>query len=221
MDDARSRLLDAAGPVFAEKGYQAATVREICQAAGVNIAAVNYYFGEKERLYIEAVKQASRTRAVQVPFPDWTEETAAETKLRDFVRTLLTRMMGSDRVPWQSRLMLREIMRPTSACRELAEEHFRPQFETLLAILDELLPQHTPPHTKRQVGYSVVGQCMFYRVAGDVVSMLTPQDELQQHFLPEQLAEHIAKFTLAALARPERFEARTTKKPFPNSSGVS
>ena len=48
-DDTASRLLNAAGPIFAEKGYQNATVREICAAAGVNLASVNYYFRDKER----------------------------------------------------------------------------------------------------------------------------------------------------------------------------
>ena len=58
MDETRQRLLDTAGEVFAEKGFQAATVRQICGMAGVNIAAINYHFGDKERLYIEAVKHA-------------------------------------------------------------------------------------------------------------------------------------------------------------------
>jgi AcrR family transcriptional regulator len=42
----RERLLSAAGREFAERGYEAATVRDICLAAGVNLAAVNYYFGD-------------------------------------------------------------------------------------------------------------------------------------------------------------------------------
>src|SRR5207253_5288065 len=58
-DEPRDRLLNAAGEVFAEKGFKGGTVRAICLLANVNVAAVNYYFRDKERLYIEAVKQAA------------------------------------------------------------------------------------------------------------------------------------------------------------------
>ncbi len=47
LEEAKARLLHTAGEIFAEKGFHAATVREICQQAQVNIASVNYYFGDK------------------------------------------------------------------------------------------------------------------------------------------------------------------------------
>src|ERR1700722_14461691 len=55
-DDTRSRLLDAAAAIFAERGYQAATTREICVRARANAAAVNYHFGDKLGLYKAALK---------------------------------------------------------------------------------------------------------------------------------------------------------------------
>ena len=48
---ARSRLVLAALRQFAEKGFEAATTREICEAAGANISAIRYYFGDKAGLY--------------------------------------------------------------------------------------------------------------------------------------------------------------------------
>ena len=49
-EDPRGRILSAAGREFAEKGFEAATIRDICTLASVNVAAVNYYFGDKHRL---------------------------------------------------------------------------------------------------------------------------------------------------------------------------
>ncbi len=57
-DDTRLRLLDAARDVFAESGYYNATVRDISMRAGVNVAAINYHFGDKLELYTEVLRQS-------------------------------------------------------------------------------------------------------------------------------------------------------------------
>jgi AcrR family transcriptional regulator len=197
--DPRERILLAAGREFAERGYEAATVRDICTAAGVNVAAVNYYFGDKHRLYIESVKHAHEERLRQVPVPDWPVGTPATDKLRGFIGSMLDRMLGGDQPPWQVGLMMREILQPTEACRELVENSIRPHFETLLTILDELAGGSLPASEIRRVGLSVIGQCFLYRAAGDVVAMLVPPDELSACHTPVRIADHVTRFTLAAL----------------------
>src|SRR5262245_54607202 len=92
-DDTQQRLLQTAGEIFAEKGFEGTTVREICQRAEVNIAAVNYYFRDKGRLYIEAVKQACREDNERLPLPEWPKGVPAETRLREFIRTVARRML--------------------------------------------------------------------------------------------------------------------------------
>jgi AcrR family transcriptional regulator len=198
-DDTRTRVLEAAGPIFAEKGYQDATVRDICQSAGVNLASVNYYFGDKETLYLETIKRARQSRASQVPMPVNSADVSAEERLRQFILTLLTRMLGQKETPWQSQLMLREILNPTRACRVIVEEHFRPEFQQLMGILLALLPPGTPDYRTRQVAFSVVGQCLFYRVAGTVVRALVPESEYGRHYTIEQLTEHIHRTTMASV----------------------
>ena len=199
MDGVREKILDAAGRVFAERGYRSATIRQICQAAEVNVAAVNYYFGDKELLYLETVKQAHRRLSAQFPLPPWPAETPPANKLNGFIRAMLARMIGGKATPWEQQLMLREVLHPTSACRELVEEYFRPQLDLLLSILGELLPDDTPPHQQRQVAFSIIGQCLFYRIAGDVVEMMAANDD-QNYFAIDQLATHITRFSLAAIS---------------------
>ena len=53
----RQALLDAAGALFDERGYEAATVREIGERAGVDAALIARYFGGKEGLYLAALAQ--------------------------------------------------------------------------------------------------------------------------------------------------------------------
>jgi TetR/AcrR family transcriptional regulator, regulator of cefoperazone and chloramphenicol sensitivity len=198
-DDTATRVLNAAGLIFAEKGFKNATIREICSAAGVNLASVNYHFRDKERLYIETVKRAAQLRVEQAPMPQWPAGTSTATKLRSFVHTILTRMLAVEQAPWQVRLMQREVLAPTSACRELVEDYIRPQFELLLRILGEVVPPETPAHMRRKIAFSVIGQCLHYRLTGEIVGMLVPADELRARFTVDELADHIAAFSLAAL----------------------
>jgi AcrR family transcriptional regulator len=198
-DDTATRVLNAAGLIFAEKGFKNATVREICRAARVNLASVNYHFRDKERLYIETVKRAAQLRAEQAPMPLWPPGTPTSIKLRSFVHTVLTRMLAVEQAPWQVRLMQREVLAPTSACRELVEDYIRPQFELLQRIIGEAVPPDTPAHTRRKIAFSVIGQCLHYRLTGEVVGMLVPADEMSERFTIDELADHIAAFSLAAL----------------------
>jgi AcrR family transcriptional regulator len=67
MTETRQRLLEAAGAVFAERGFRATTVREICHRARANLAAVNYHFGDKERLYGAVLQYALRYALQKYP----------------------------------------------------------------------------------------------------------------------------------------------------------
>jgi len=198
QDDARSRILDAAGPVFAEKGFQAATVREICRRANVNVAAVNYHFGDKERLYVEAVKLAHLPSGDHYELLEWPPGTPPEVKLRDHIEAMLRRML-SERTPWQRQLMNREILNPTFACREIVEVHIRARLGQLLETLDEILPADSPAHRRHQIAFSIVGQAMHYHVANALVTVLVGEEELGAHYQINQLVEHITQFSLAAM----------------------
>jgi AcrR family transcriptional regulator len=207
--DVRSRLLVAAGKIFADKGFRQATVREICRAANVNVASVNYYFGDKEHLYLEVVRLARTLRAEQFPLPAWPPGTPPEQRLRDFVGVLLRRVVAVKEASWNSRLMIREILEPTEACRDLVEQYVRPQFEMLVSILREMLPTDVPGHLLRKIAFSLIGQCVYYRAAGEIVTMLTPADELQEHFQLDQIADHIVRLCLAGLGVTSSYDAPT------------
>ncbi len=56
--EAKERIYKAAIKLFARKGYHAVGVREIAQAANVNISMVNYYYGEKMSILKQIIDEA-------------------------------------------------------------------------------------------------------------------------------------------------------------------
>jgi hypothetical protein len=91
------------------------------------------------------------------------------------------------------------VLHPTEACRELVEDYIRPHFALLVSILDELVGGRLAPPELRRVAMSIIGQCFLYRAAGDVVGMLVPRAEIESLHTPRQLADHVTRFSLAAL----------------------
>ncbi len=195
----RQHLLEAAGQVFAEVGYRAATVREICERAGANIAAVNYHFGDKEQLY-RAVLQETYQSAIKKYPADYglRANATAEERLRAFVHSLLLRIFSEGPPARHGKLMAREMMEPTGALDAIVREDIRPMSALLVSIVSELLGAGADDATKRLCANSVVSQALFYHHCRPVVVRLHPDLKFDRAGI-ERLTEHITRFSLAAI----------------------
>ncbi len=197
--DTETRLLDAAGRVFAEKGFDAATVRDVCERAGVkNVGAVNYYFRSKENLYEAAVRNAFRCRMARTPVPEWPAGTPSAVKLRQFIRGAVKSMLDDFAEPWQMQLLMRELSHPGPAGEGIVRDFLRPIYGQLWDILREVLPPGTDERTLHLVSFSIMGQCFYHRVGRPVLRRLAGTAE-HDTYDPDLLADHIARFSLAAL----------------------
>src|SRR5271154_6973785 len=199
-DETRRQLLEAAGEVFAEAGFRDATVREICRRAGANIAAINYHFGDKENLYVEVLRY-SHGKALEKypPMLDVPDDAPPEKKLRAFVHSLLLRIFDKGPTSWHGKLMSREMIEPTAALDSLVEERMRPMVAQLWKIVSEILDCPVNDERVRLCGLSIVSQCTFYKHCHPVVSRLFPDKLPQDAASIGHLAEHITKFSLAAM----------------------
>jgi AcrR family transcriptional regulator len=195
----RAQLLEAAGAVFAEAGYRAATVREICQRAGANIAAVNYHFGDKQALYAEVLKTSYRLSVAKYP-PDLglAPGAGAEERLAAFVRSFLLRIFSSGPEARHGKLMARELIEPTAVLDEVVRETIQPMATTLMAIVKDLLGPGTPPESIRRHGMSVVSQVLFYHHCRPVITRMFPDLQFNAEGI-DRLADHITRFSLAAM----------------------
>ena len=192
----RQRLLLAAEALFARKGYDGATVREICDRAGMNVAAINYHFGDKERLYIETVRHAHACGVFESGPPPQLAGLSPAERLRGFVAAMLKNMDGPVR-PESMQLLMRELSMPSPATISVVEDFIRPMAMGLFEILGELLPD-LPERQRLMVGFSVVGQCLYYRQNRTVSTLLFGAAAIDALSL-DAVTEHITRFTFAAL----------------------
>lgn len=192
----KQRLLEAAIEVFADNGYDHATVREICGRAGTNVNAVKYYFEDKRGLYLAALRhshQGVHQEMMAAPPVDG----PPEQRLRWFVSGMIRTMLARTGRDTHQLLIVRELTAPTEGMEDIVEMFIRPRFQLLLDTLGELAPE-VPSERIRLLGFSVIGQCMHYKMAMPVVRMLTPERELEG-YTAEHLADHICRVTLAAI----------------------
>jgi len=195
----RDRILEAAGEVFAECGFRSATVRRICQRAGVNIAAINYYFGGKERLYSEVLRHWSDYALEKYPLLlGLGEEASAEEQLKAFIRSLLFRLLDKGKPAWFGRLMAKEMTDPTRAFERLVKETVRPRDRILTSIVQKMIGVPVSEEQVRLCCGSIVGQCIYYYNARAMTSKLYRRDVPEVDEI-ERIADHIVQFSLRGL----------------------
>ena len=146
--DTKSRILDVAEDLFAEQGVDRVSIRDITEAAGVNLAAVNYHFGGKEELIaavfdrrikplnaarIEALRKVQRSRNGKLP--------KVEEILEAFIRPTLTCCQEGPREGNAfGRLFGRCLAEPRPEVEALLRRQFEPLVEELDAALMKALP---------------------------------------------------------------------------------
>ena len=195
----RQQLIEAAGQVFAEHGYRAATVREICMRAGANVASIHYHFGDKERLYLEVLRYAQQKDIESNPgLAKAAASLSPEDKLKEFIKSLLVKLLDPGPLGWDGKLIAREMVEPTAGMDVVAEERIRPMHKNIRGILEAILGEGATEDELRDAEFSIVGQVVFYHHCKAVVHRLYPRYKIARPEI-DKLAEHITAFSLAGL----------------------
>ncbi len=207
LNDTRTRILHVAAEVFAEFGFEKATVRVICDRASVNVAAINYHFGDKENLYIEVLKYCKALAFEKYPSDKDTKKTdPPEIRLKAFIKSFVFRILDEGVSSLFGRLVSREYIEPTNALDMLVEEAMRPTFVLLAEIVGELLGRKAPEMKVHMCCASIVSQCLFYLYARHALARLFPGQQFGTAEM-ENIADHITSFSLSAIQ-----DFRKTKK---------
>jgi len=206
-----TRLLEAAGEVFAGRGFRGATIRQICQRAAANVAAIHYHFGDKEGLYAAVLKYcADEALKRYPPTLGLVPQATAEEQLRAFVRSFLFRIADKGRPAWHGKLMAREMAEPTRALDGLIDDVFRPLITRLERIVHRLCGGAADEETVRRCVRSIQGQCLYYYHARPVIQRMTPRQRFEPADI-EALAEHITRFSLGGIRQLAGKRRRTRR----------
>jgi TetR/AcrR family transcriptional regulator, regulator of cefoperazone and chloramphenicol sensitivity len=198
-DSTRMRLLKAAAAVFAEHGYQDATVRQICARAGANIALVNYHFGDKLELYTEVLRFALQSGPGGARFDLPSVAGEPEEALHRIVAALVERAFeASDQANLRFRLILNEFVRPSGATARVVDVVMRPVYERLREIAGSILGLPANHQKTRLCVHSVLGQVAHFAHARPMLALLWPEMTMTPA-QRELVTEHIAEFSLAYL----------------------
>lgn len=220
-ESTRNRLLVAAGEVFALHGFHRATIQIICEKAGANIAAVNYYFGSKENLYLETLKYGRRLSRHLLP-EDVDHLAAGDPlkALRSFVYSSLISLLDENRPEWYFRMLSLEQFEPSPALERYIHDVIEPWRNRLIAVIDLLGDRKLSSGDLNYVVSSIAGQCQFYLRCRAVVLKLRGTACYGAADI-EEIADHITAFSMggirAIMERSTRSAARENPAtPVPN-----
>lgn len=202
----REKLIEAAGFVFAERGYHDATIREICRRARANVAAVNYTFGDKLGLYTEVLRESMRGSQLVALTAALDPNLPPEETVRGIIRARLMSLCGRGRPDWAFRIVMHEFSHPTPAISRVVEDGMRPVYERMRKAVGEILGLPVEHEATRLSVNSIVGQIIFYAISKPVLSRLQPELKLAPEQL-ERIANHIAEFSLAYLKKVGQAES--------------
>ncbi len=195
----RSRIIEAAGFVFAQKGFDRATSREICDLAHINPAAVNYHFGGKEQVYLEVLREAHRRLVNFGSLKAFAEEgDFSEEKIEGFFTGYLRSLLDNSPEGWTTRVILREMSAPTGAFNELVQLQIRPASMLFRAIAAHVMGLHAEHEAVVRGASSMAAQFVFIFQNRKVVELVSPELDLSEQGI-RRLAHHILRFTFGGL----------------------
>ncbi len=177
--DAKQRLIDAGLEIFGTYNLEGATTRQLAEHAGVNQAAIPYYFGGKEGLYVAVIQYLFTTNfAIIGPVVAGLEKDLTARKLtRDEALALLKKLLGTmmqivltrkASSTW-ARIIMREQMQPTQAFNLIYEKGIRRVHETVSALLAIILEKKPTDRKVILRAHMAVGHVLIFLAGRETI----------------------------------------------------
>jgi TetR/AcrR family transcriptional regulator, regulator of cefoperazone and chloramphenicol sensitivity len=207
--DTRSRLLEAALRLFAEKGYAQTSTREICLAAGVNAASIHYYFGDKAGLYRAVYLAPIQQLMVAARIIAEAGESFEATMRRTYEAFLAPLKESDARTMQILKLHFREQADPTGLAGEEVVTAGRLHFDALVAVLMRELGLTAPDDDLRRLASSLIGLAVDFLTSADWIRQIAPQ----LHAGPAAIDRMAQRLTGYAMALIDHERMRRSTEP--------
>ena len=193
-EDTRVRLLRAALQLFSEKGFAQTSVRAIAEAAGTNVAAIAYHFGDKAQLYTATFYEPFGSASELIPvFADPALDLAGA--LGRYFAGFLEPLKHDDLVTQSLRLHVREMLDPTHVWPGLIERECRAPHLALVQVLCRHLGVAEADDDLHRLAFSLAGLVMQLWTQRDPLLAVAPQLSG-----PQAVDRWVERFTDYALA---------------------
>ena len=200
-DLTKERLLTEAETLFAKKGFEGVSVREITSKAQCNLAAVNYHFGNKKNLYLEVFRcrWAPRAKRLQGHFRKSlpSKKPSVSAIIQSLANAFLAGPMSDEERHRHLQLMSRELSQPTEAFELVANEIMRPFFGELSNMLRSELTQKVEKDQLILHVLSIFSMVLYFNFAREAVSRITGR-QYDDDF-KARLVRQITEFSLKGL----------------------
>ena len=195
----KDALLAAAIEVFADKGFDAATVRDICGRAKANVAAVNYHFGGKDALYVAVLEEIfPKDEHPQIAKdPDLTPQERLHNYLSDLTSEIYERGNGMVTQRWS--IFLREMAKPSQNLDFIVKRQVQPRTDELRNILTEILGPDVPGAVLAFSSSNIWALVLDHLLTQPIIDRLTPQRPSVRGNI-DDFVDHIVKFSLGGLS---------------------
>lgn len=172
--ESRERILYAALRLFAEHGFAKTSTREIAKAAGVNIAAISYYFGDKAGLYSATFNEPMGGSSADLVQLFGAPGLGTAEALRLYMVAYVEPLKHGEIVRQCMRLHMREMVEPTSQWAEEVERDIRGPHEALVRILARHLGITKADDDVHRLALAINGLALQLFVMQDLVEVLRP-----------------------------------------------
>ena len=197
----RDRILAAAETLFAQRGFDGASLRQLTTAAGVNLAAVNYHFGSKEKLVEEVFRRRLDTlnadRLTALAQLGDNHPGTLEEVLAAYIRPAMALAHDGNGVLFM-RVLARAFAEHDGTLRQFLSDNYGHVMRQFTAEFARLLPHLSKPELYWRI--DLVTGALTHAMSG--FGMIQRQDNVTEQAHREQTVQHLIRFSAAGLSHP-------------------